>query len=183
MILQQPQKSLSIVCCCTNICLINWLEWMKITQNTERETVAMLVDVQNQGVKRTISASENVMGGIRENVMRTVKLICSCRILLIKTIFKTLKYLLKLFHHQQQQHVVQKSLTLRWIHLQGRSKTPSNQAFEGVKFITIFSIEIVWPLKFLILKNDICRCRRQWSIKYTRFSFGEQGTQWKISTC
>ena len=83
---------------------------MKITQNTERETVAMLVDVQSLGVGRIIPASEN-MGRKKENVTRIVKLICWCRMLLITTILKILKYLLKLYHHQQQQHVVQKSLT------------------------------------------------------------------------
>ena len=75
---------------------------MKITKNTERETVGMVVDVQNLGVRKIIPTSENIMGRKRENVMRTVKLICGCRMLLIKITFKILKYLLKLFHHQQQ---------------------------------------------------------------------------------
>ena len=49
---------------------------MKKTQNTERETIAMLVVVQNLGVRRIIPTSENIMGRRRENVMRTIKLIC-----------------------------------------------------------------------------------------------------------
>ena len=79
---------------------------MKITQNAEKETVAMLVDAQHLGVRRIIPTSENIIGRKRENVMRTIKLICRCRMLLIKTICKILKYLLKLYYHQQQQHVV-----------------------------------------------------------------------------
>ena len=39
---------------------------MKIIQNTERETVAMLVVVQNPGARRIIPTSENVMGKKRE---------------------------------------------------------------------------------------------------------------------
>ena len=39
---------------------------MKIIQNTERETVAMLVVVQNLGVRRIIPTSENVMVKKRE---------------------------------------------------------------------------------------------------------------------
>ena len=49
---------------------------MKTTQNTERETIAMLVVVQNLGVRRIIPTSENIMGRRRENVMGTIKLIC-----------------------------------------------------------------------------------------------------------
>ena len=74
---------------------------MKVAQNTERKTVAMLVDVQNLGVRRIIPTSENIVGRKRENVVRTVKLISRCRMLLVKVLFKILKYLLKLFHRQQ----------------------------------------------------------------------------------
>ena len=70
---------------------------MKVTQNTERETVAMLVLVQNLGVRRIIPTSDNITGRGRENVMRTIKLTCRCRMLLIKTSFKILKYLLNLY--------------------------------------------------------------------------------------
>ena len=35
---------------------------MKVTQNTERETVAMLVLVQNLGVRRIIPKSDNITG-------------------------------------------------------------------------------------------------------------------------
>ena len=35
---------------------------MKVTQNTERETVAMLVLVQNLGVRRIIPTSDNITG-------------------------------------------------------------------------------------------------------------------------
>ena len=42
---------------------------MKITQNTEREIVAMRVVVQNIGVKGIIPTSDNIMGRRRENVM------------------------------------------------------------------------------------------------------------------
>ena len=55
---------------------------MKITQNTERETVAMLIVVQNLGVIRIIPTSQSIMGRRRENMMRTIKLICKCRMLL-----------------------------------------------------------------------------------------------------
>ena len=41
---------------------------MKITENTERETVAMLVVVHNLEVRRLNLTSENVMGR-KENVM------------------------------------------------------------------------------------------------------------------
>ena len=34
---------------------------MKVTQNTKKETVAMLIDVQNLGVRKIIPASENIM--------------------------------------------------------------------------------------------------------------------------
>ena len=64
---------------------------------------------------------------------------------------------------------------------QGRSKTPSNQAFKGVKFFTIFLIQIFWPQIF-----DSQEWHMQMplaAIKYARFSFVEQGIQWKISTC
>ena len=57
----------------------------------------MLVFAQNLGVRRIITASNNIMGSRRENVTRTIKLICRDRMLLIKTIFKILKYLLKLY--------------------------------------------------------------------------------------
>ena len=75
----------------------NRLEWMKITQNKEREKGVILVVVQNLGVRRIIPASDNIMGSRRENVMWTTKLISRCRMLLIKTIVKILKYLLKLY--------------------------------------------------------------------------------------
>ena len=52
---------------------------MKITQNTEREIVAMLVVVQNIGVKGIIPTSDNIMGRRRENVMWTTKLILAVR--------------------------------------------------------------------------------------------------------
>ena len=35
---------------------------MKVNQNTERETVAMLVLVQNLGVRRIIPTSDNITG-------------------------------------------------------------------------------------------------------------------------
>ena len=57
----------------------------------------MLVLVQNLGVRRIIPTSDNITGRGRENVMRAIKLICRCRMLLIKTSFKILKYLLKLY--------------------------------------------------------------------------------------
>ena len=41
---------------------------MKIIENTERDTVAMLVVIHNLEVRRLNLASENVMGR-RENVM------------------------------------------------------------------------------------------------------------------
>ena len=57
----------------------------------------MLVVLQNLGVRRIILTSKNIMGSRRENVMWTIKPICRRRMLLIKTILKILKYLLKLY--------------------------------------------------------------------------------------
>ena len=75
----------------------NWLEWMKITQNTERETIAMLIVVQNLGVRKIILTSDNITRRRRGNVMWTIKLICRCRMFFIKIVFNILKYLLKLY--------------------------------------------------------------------------------------
>ena len=52
---------------------------MKINQNTEGETVAMLAVVQNIGVRRIIPTSDGIMGRRRENMTGTIKLICRCR--------------------------------------------------------------------------------------------------------
>ena len=72
----------------------SWLAWMEITQNIDRQTV---VAVQKLRVRRIILTNHQIMGSTRENVMWTIKLICWCRMLLIKTIFRILKYLLKLY--------------------------------------------------------------------------------------
>ena len=45
----------------------NGLDRVKITQNTERETLAILVIAQNLGVRRIIPTSDNIMRRI-ENV-------------------------------------------------------------------------------------------------------------------
>ena len=57
----------------------------------------MLVFAQNLGVRRIIPTSNNIMGSSRENVTTAINLIRWGRMLLIKTIFKILKYLLKLY--------------------------------------------------------------------------------------
>ena len=51
---------------------------MKIAQNIEGKAEVMLVVEQNLGVRRIIPTSD-IMGSRRENVIRTIKLICRCR--------------------------------------------------------------------------------------------------------
>ena len=70
---------------------------MKINQDKEDEKVVLLVVVQNLGARRIILRSYSMIGSRRENVMWTIKLICWCRMFLITTILKTLKYLVKLY--------------------------------------------------------------------------------------
>ena len=57
----------------------------------------MLVFAQNLEVRRIIPTSNNIMRSSRDNVTTAIKLICWGRMLLIKTIFKILKSLLKLY--------------------------------------------------------------------------------------
>ena len=64
---------------------------------------------------------------------------------------------------------------------QGRSDTPSNQAFEGVKFITIVNSSDISGISFLMAnflfpRMSHCKCHCRWSIKYACPSFGQQDT-------
>ena len=83
---------------------------MKKIQNAEIETVVMLVVVQNLGVRRIIPKSKNIMG--RRVCDENKKTDLEVQDVVDKLIFKKLK-----LYHQHQQHVVPKSLKLRWIHL------------------------------------------------------------------
>ena len=56
---------------------------MKIAQNIEGKAEIILVVEQNLGVRRIIPTSD-IMGSRRENVIRTIKLICRCRMLFYK---------------------------------------------------------------------------------------------------
>ena len=62
-----------------------------------------------------------------------------------------------------------------YYHDQGRSKTPSNQAFEGVKFMTIVNASDIFgkffEVKSFILENVIPQMPL--SIKHSRPSFGQ----------
>ena len=57
---------------------------MKIAQNIEGKAEIILVVEQNLGVRRIIPTSD-IMGSRRENVIRTIKLICRCRMLFYKS--------------------------------------------------------------------------------------------------
>ena len=49
----------------------------------------MVVGAQNLGLRKIIPTSKNIAGRRGENVMRTIKLICRCRMLLIKATSST----------------------------------------------------------------------------------------------
>ena len=66
---------------------------MKITQNSERETWHCCSWYK---IWRIIPISNN-MRRRRKNVIWPINLICRCRMLLTKTVFKILKFLMKLY--------------------------------------------------------------------------------------
>ena len=53
---------------------------------------------------------------------------------------------------------------------------------KGLNLLQYFRYKF-FDLKFLILKNDIRRCRHQRSVTCARPSFDKQGMQRKINTC